>query len=56
MTKGNIHRYREQTTAFQRGEGRVEGLRLTVQTTVYKVNNLQGCIVQHGHCNIDNIS
>ena len=26
-----------------------------VQTTVYKTNKLQGCIVQHRDCNIDNI-
>ena len=45
------YRYREQTSGYQWGEGSVEGKkgfrRLKVQTIMYKINKVQGYIVQH---------
>ena len=45
------HRYTEQTSGYQWGEGRGEGQDkdrgLKVHTTMYKINKLQEYIVQH---------
>ena len=50
--KKQTHRYRERTSGYQRGEGRGEGQYggrvLRVQSILYKINKLQGYIVQHG--------
>ena len=40
--KKQTHRYGEQTSGYQYREGRGEG-----QSTMYKINKLQGYIVQH---------
>ena len=49
--KGNRHRYREQTRAYQWGEGwrkgRMEAGDSEVQTTTHKVNKLHEYIIQH---------
>ena len=48
------HRYRKQTSGYQGGEGRREGQdggRGLIQTTIYKMNKLQGYIVQHREYN-----
>ena len=46
------YRYREQTSGYQQGEGSGEGQyrarELEVQTTVYKINELQGYIITQG--------
>ena len=45
------HIYREQTSPYQWGEGRREGQDRVwdweVQTTMYKIDKQQECIVQH---------
>ena len=50
--KKQTHRYREQTSGYQWGEGRGRckiGVRdYEVQTIMYKINKLQGCIVHTG--------
>ena len=50
-----IHRHRKQTSGYQWGEdwgeGQDRGRGLEVQTTRYKVNNIQGCNVHHREYN-----
>ena len=45
------HRYREQTSGYQRaegrGEGQIRGIRLRIETTIYKMDKQQKYIVQH---------
>ena len=44
------HRYREQTSGYQgeRGKGgKIGAETYKVQTTMYKINKLQGYIIQH---------
>ena len=45
------HRYREQTSCYQWSEGGVRGKTgvgdSEIQTTMYKINKLQGYTVQH---------
>ncbi len=47
-----IHRYRKQSSGYQCGEGSERGKIQTgnqeVQTTMYKINEIQGYIVGHG--------
>ena len=47
--KKQAHRYREQTSGYQWGEGRSKGQDRSyeVQTTMYKINKLHGYIVQY---------
>ena len=49
--KKQTHRYREQTSGYQLGEERERGKigvgDEEVQTTMYKINKLQGYIIQH---------
>ena len=53
-TKKQTHRYGEQASGYQWGEGK-EGTGnigvgdLEVQTTMYKINKLQGYIYTHTH-------
>ena len=53
--KKHTHRYREQTSDYQSGEGQGEGQdrvgEQEVQTTVYEINKLQGYIIQHREYN-----
>ena len=49
--KKQTHRYKEQTKCSNHWaegwrEGQNRGRELRVQTTMYKINKLQGCIVQ----------
>ena len=49
--KKQTHGCRKQTRGYQwgkgRGEGQDRGRGLRVQTTMYKINKLQGYVVQH---------